>query len=134
MSLTSQSTNPKVYYGWFVVAIIFYLSFLSLSIRTGFGAFVGPLTAEFGWDRTSISLVSAIGWLTNGVTQPWLGGLYDKYGGKLVIIYSLIVFGIGTIFLSMTMNIWFLGLIWGLVLSTAQSGLSPVTFNSMISK
>tara|TARA_B100001750_G_scaffold240494_1_gene250343 strand:+ start:5685 stop:6959 length:1275 start_codon:yes stop_codon:yes gene_type:complete len=134
MSLTSQNTNPKVYYGWFVVAIIFYLSFLSLSIRTGFGAFVGPLTAEFGWDRTSISLVSAIGWLTNGVTQPWLGGLYDKYGGKLVIIYSLIVFGIGTIFLSMTMNIWFLGLIWGLVLSTAQSGLSPVTFNSMISK
>ena len=134
MPPTLQTTNTRIYYGWFVVATIFYLSFLALSIRTGFGAFVGPLSDEFGWDRTSISLVSAIGWLTNGVTQPWLGGLYDRYGGKPVIIYSLIIFGVGTISLSLTMNIWFLGLIWGIVLSIAQSGLSPVTFNSVISK
>ena len=134
MSTSSATTNPGIYYGWFVVATVFYLSFLSLSIRTGFGAFVEPLTAEFGWDRTSVSLVSAIGWLTNGVTQPWLGGLYDRYGGKRVIIYSLIIFGAGTVSLSLTMNIWFLGIVWGIILSTAQSGLSPVTFNSMISK
>ena len=51
-----------------------------------------------------------------------------------MISISLLVLGLGTMLLSLTNNIWFLIVVYGLVLSTASSGVSLVTVHGLLSK
>lgn len=123
-----------IFYGWFIVAIGFFILFVSTGARNGFGVFIIPMTEEFGWSRGQISAAIAIGVLVNGITQPFLGGLYDRYGGRLVISLSLLVLGISIMLLSLVNNIWVLIFLYGFVASTATSGASMVTIHSIITK
>ena len=132
--MTSRVAPSGIFYGWFVLAAGFFALFVATGSRNGLGVFIKPLTEEFGWDRTTISVAISIGILVNGVTQPFLGRMYDQLGGRLVISISLLVLGLGTMLLSLTNNIWFLIVVYGLVLSTASSGVSLVTVHGLLSK
>lgn len=65
------------------------------------GSFIGPLNAEFGWDRGSISLTVSV--LTFGVFMfgPIVGRLCDKYGAARVGALSLLGYGIAVIAMTM---------------------------------
>ena len=132
--MASRATPRGIYYGWFVLAAGFFALFVSTGSRNAFGVFVLPMTEEFSWDRTTISAVVSVGILVNGATQPFLGRLYDRYGGRMVISLSLLVLGASTMLLSITNNIWFLFIIYGFVTATATSGVSLVTVHALLSK
>ncbi len=132
--MASRATPRGIFYGWFVLAASFFALFVSMGSRNTFGVFILPMTEEFSWDRTTISTVVFIGTLVNGVTQPFLGRLYDRYGGRVVISLSLLILGAATMLLSMTNNFWFLLGIYGFVTSTATSGVSLVTIHALLSK
>ena len=117
-----------------MLAASFFALFMSTGARGGFGVFIIPFTDEFGWSRGSLSLAIAIGWLLNGVSQPFIGGLYDRLGGRKVISLSLVVLGGGTMLLSQTNSLWFLVLVYGVVMSVATSGASLVTIHAVLSK
>lgn len=123
-----------IFYGWFIVAAGFFALFVSTGARNGFGVFIIPMSDDFGWSRGQISAAIAIGWLMNGISQPFLGRLYDRLGGRTVISISLLVLGASTMLLSQTNNLWFLILIYGFVMSTATSGVSLVTIHAVLSK
>ena len=123
-----------IFYGWFIVAIGFFILFVTAGARNGFGVFIIPMTEEFDWSRGQISVAIAIGVLVNGITQPFLGSLYDRYGGKSVISLSLLVLGIATMLLSIVNNIWVLIFLYGFVASTASSGASLVTIHAILTK
>ena len=84
-----------------------------------------------------------------------MGGLYDRFGGRSVISLSLLVLGISTILITFTSDfglnfapainlpfleiklsasLLFLILIYGLVMSTASSGVSLVTVHAVLAK
>ena len=129
--------------------------FVSMGARNGFGVFVVPMTDDLSWTRTEISAAIAVGILVNGLSQPFLGRLYDKYGGRLVISLSLLVLGVMTMLLAFTSNfganfgfrlnfgvvdvtltaslLYLIG-IYGLVMSTASSGVSLVTVHAILAK
>jgi len=65
------------------------------------------MSEEFGWNRSTISLVAAVGFLINGLCQPLLGQLCDTCGGRKVILVSLAIFGGTTLLLALTFNIVF---------------------------
>ncbi len=148
-----ESVRRKpLFYGWFIVAVGFFALFVSMGARNGFGVFIKPMEADLGWpDRAGISVVIAIGTLMNALTQPFIGRMYDKYGGLTVISISLIVLGGATLLLSQTSNFgmeWsldlglftltpslvFLILIYGVITSSASGGVSLVTVHSLLSK
>ena len=123
-----------IFYGWFVLAAGFFVLFLATGSRGGFGVFVIPLTEEFGWTREAISRAIAIGWLVNGVTQPFLGRLYDRFGGRMVISVSLLVLGSSTVLLSQINSLWMLVVVYGIIMSVAAGGASLVTIHALLSK
>ena len=123
-----------IFYGWFVLAAGFFVLFLATGSRGGFGVFVIPLTEEFGWTREAISRAIAIGWLVNGLTQPFLGRLYDRFGGRMVISASLLVLGSSTVLLSLINSLWLLVVIYGIIMSVAAGGASLVTIHALLSK
>jgi len=73
---------------------------LSLGIRHGFGLFLSPMSAEFGWGREIFSFAIAIQNLVWGVAQPFAGALADRYGAGKVVAIGGILYVIGLVGMS----------------------------------
>ena len=130
----SATPRPRLYYGWWIVATTFCMALVSMGARSGFGVFVLPMSAEFGWNRGTISLAAAIGALVSGLSQPFLGRLYDRLGGRRLILASLMVSGVCTMLLALTTHILVLILLFGGVLSIAMGGSSLTTTSALLAK
>lgn len=114
--------KPPLYYGWYIVATAFFIGLVVTGSRSAFGVFVIPLTEEFGWSRGTISLAAAMGALVGGLTQPFIGSLFDRLGARKVILASLIVVGLATVSLTLTFHFLFFIFVFGFVISTAGGG------------
>lgn len=69
-----------------------------------FGAFIKPLTAEFGWSRQTISTAFACASFTLGICSPGLGYLLDRYGPRRVILPAVILFALAFSSLALLQN------------------------------
>ena len=127
-------SHTPIFFGWYIVVTCFFIAFLTVGVRNAFGIFVIPMSEEFGWTRNTISLAAASGFLINGITQPFLGHLFDRIGGRRVIIVGLILIGICTLLLSLTFHILFMLVVFSFFLSTALSGPSLTNTMALISK
>jgi MFS family permease len=110
------------------------MALVTMGARSGFGVFVMPMSADFGWNRGTISLAAAIGALVSGLSQPFLGRLYDRMGGRKLILASLVVSSVCTMLLALTTHILFLILLYGVVLSIAIGGSSLTTTSALLAK
>lgn len=133
-TLLRKESGGRIFYGWYVLAASFFTLFLATGSRNGFGVFIIPMTDDLGWSRSAISSAIAIGWFVNGVSQPFIGRIYDRYGGRMVISVSLLVLGSCTILLSQVNSIWLLILIYGFIMSIAGGGASLVTIHAVLAK
>ena len=133
-TLLRKQSSGGIFYGWYVLAASFFTLFLATGSRNGFGVFIIPMTDDLGWSRGSISAAIAIGWFVNGVSQPFIGRIYDRYGGRMVISVSLLILGSCTVLLSQVNSLWSLILIYGFLMSIAGGGASLVTIHAVLAK
>jgi MFS family permease len=132
-----QETRPAkspIFYGWYLVATCVFLAFLTNGARNSFGIFVLPMSEEFQWNRGTISLAAALGFLLNGLAQPIVGGVLDRHGGRVVILSSLLVLGVATVLLSLTFHILFLIVVFGFLSSVALAGTSLTNTGALLSR
>lgn len=66
----------------------------------GFGAFILPLTKEFGWSRAEISLGITLSRLEGSIEAPLTGYLTDRFGPRVMMLIGLAGFAAGLILLS----------------------------------
>jgi len=90
---SAAQVGGSLYFGWYIVATCFFVAFLSIPGRQGFGLFVTEMEPTFGWNRADISWVGSVGFLINGAMQPIMGALFDKYGPRKVFGIGLVVMG-----------------------------------------
>jgi len=126
--------NDRIFYGWFVLVVCFFIQLVGSGTRVGLGVFVLPMSAEFDWDRTTISLAMAIGILVGGAVQPFMGYTFDKFGSRQIICWCLLVLGASTILLSLTPNILYFIVVYGFVMAIAVGGSSGPVLQSLVSK
>lgn len=67
----------------------------STALVFGFGVFVAPLSAAFGWSRPSIAFGSTIIALMAMVVAPLQGYLIDRFGARPVVLASIPLFAAG---------------------------------------
>ena len=70
----------------------------------------------------------------NGITQPLVGHIFDKFNSRKVILLSLLVAGLATAGLSLTFHLYFLVFLFSFVLSTAMSGASIGTLMPLLAR
>lgn len=99
-----------------------FIGFVVIGVRNSFGVFVVPMSDEFGWNRTTVTIAASLGVAVNGIAQPFMGQIFDRTGGRKMILISLAVLGTGTILISQTNSVFFLIFMFGIVVSMAQSG------------
>ena len=131
---SDRSSRSPLFYGWLIVGLCLFINFVSLGGRSSFTVFVIPMSEEFGWARGEISLAASIGLLVNGLTQPFIGRLYDRYGARRIVIPSLLVLGVATVLLMQTFHLLFLIALFGIVSSVATSGVGDPITGAMLAK
>lgn len=73
--------------------------FIALSVTYGpavfytFGFFVQPLTAEYGWSRSTISAGLSAASFVSAFAAPLAGKLFDRYGVRRVMLVAVPLFG-----------------------------------------
>ena len=135
--MNAGTTNPPrrpMFFGWYVVAAAVFIGFAAVGARNGFGAFVTPMSDEFEWNRLTISFAAALGILLNGVIQPFMGQVFDRTGGRILILLSVFMLGLVTIALYWTFNFLFFIFVFGVLASVAQSGLSLTNTSALLSR
>ena len=95
MNGQAKLSHPRVFYGWFVVAAAFAVTFVGFGSAYTFSAFVEPLQHDFGASRGSVSLVfSLAGFLYFGLGII-SGPLADRLGSRPFAVAGMILTGVG---------------------------------------
>ena len=82
--------------GWVLVGAALILA-LSLGVRHGFGLFLAPMSADFGWGREVFAFAIALQNLIWGLAQPFAGALADRMGAARVVIIGGILYAAGLV-------------------------------------
>lgn len=125
MTTGHNNSEGGRFYGWYIVGALFFAMFLGFGTRQGFGIFVETWEIEWGVSVGAISAAASVGWLINGLSQPFFGRIIDRIGGRPVVIVSMTVMGIAFIAMAFVSNVWMLAVIYGFVISWASGGISP---------
>jgi predicted MFS family arabinose efflux permease len=96
--------HPRDFNPWWVV----FGSTLALVVCNGpvalftFGVFLKPITAEFGWNRGTISAASGMASLMIAVAAPVTGMLVDRWGVRRVLLPIILLFSLSLAAISLT--------------------------------
>src|ERR1700684_433748 len=98
MANNTTVARPRVFYGWFVVAGTFAVTFIGFGNAYSFGAFLPSLQHDFAASRGSVSLVFAFaGFLYFGLGVI-SGPLADRWGARRFAVLGMILIAIGLAF------------------------------------
>jgi len=109
--------------GWVLLGSALILA-LSLGVRHGFGLFLPPMSAQFGWGREVFAFAIALQNLIWGLAQPFTGALADRFGAARVVIVGGILYAAGLILMGMSDSLMTLSLSAGLLIGIGLSGTS----------
>jgi MFS family permease len=100
MNLQIPSAPSRIFYGWWVVAAAFVITFLGFGSAYTFSAFFQQLERDFGASRGSVSLVfSLAGFLYFGLGIV-SGPLADRFGVRPLAVIGMILLGTGLVLAS----------------------------------
>ena len=105
---------------------------VTMGVRQTFGLFSSDFEIDCGISNTEFGLAIAFHALVWGIVTPIFGRFADKHGGSKMVIFTLIVYGVGVLALGNNFNTgtWFqinLGLLVGIGLGGAAGTiLAPV--------
>lgn len=97
---------------------------LSLGTRHGFGLFLPPMSAEFGWGREVFAFAIALQNLIWGLAQPITGAFADRFGARKAIVVGGVLYVLGLICMGMADSPLSLSLSAGLLIGIGLSGTS----------
>ncbi|KVV09480.1 MULTISPECIES: MFS transporter [unclassified Pseudomonas] len=109
--------------GWVLLGSALILA-LSLGVRHGFGLFLPPMSAQFGWGREVFAFAIALQNLIWGLAQPFTGALADRFGAAKVVIVGGLLYAVGLLLMGLSDSPLSLSLSAGLLIGIGLSGTS----------
>ena len=107
---------------------------LSFGIRTTFGIFLQPVSAELGWGREVFAFAMALQNLVWGIAQPFAGAIADRFGSGRVIAICGGLYVLGLYLMSQAETAIALTLSGGVLIGFALSGTGFAVVLSVIGR
>ena len=126
------STRSGIFYGWFVVFGSALVVFGVAGSQFSFGVFLKPMTEDFGWSRTTLSLAFGTTFMLSGLLRPVAGYMADRYNPKAVSLSGLALVGVMLLLLPLIGSLLHLYLIFaamavGITLATGSAATKIVS-------
>lgn len=109
--------------GWMLLGSSLILA-LSLGVRHGFGLFLPPMSAEFGWGREVFAFAIALQNLIWGLIQPFTGAFADRFGVRRTVLIGGALYVAGLALMAFSDSPASLSLSAGLLIGLGLSGTS----------
>jgi MFS family permease len=98
----------NIFYGWWIVAS----SFLMFSICGGIAyygltAFFNPIANEFNWSAAAVSFAFSLRSVEAGFLSPLIGFFIDKFGARKIVLFGILLNGLGYLLMSHTHSLLF---------------------------
>jgi len=103
-------------------------------LRSSFGVYIKPMEAEFGWGRGALSGVAAVSLLLLGAVGPFVGRLADRWGPRRVVVFSLLLLGLGAFGACRAQGLAQIYLTIGLLMAVGAGGLSIATGSTVAAR
>ena len=128
------ATGRRIYYGWVIVGVVFLSSLASgAQINPTIGVFLKPITDEFEWTRSTVSLAGAVGTVIGGGLALIVGPAIDRFGARWILFVSFLMSGIAIYSWGHVSQLWQFAL--ALIVSrVALQGVINLTNQTIVSK
>ena len=117
-----------------VLLLCFVFNMLGRGIGDTYVTFLLPLETEFGWSRSELSSVYGIYMVANGLSAPFVGILFDRWGPRLVYVLGLVCLGLGYFFAGHLTQLWQFHLCIGVAGGIGIAAIGMVPSASLISR
>ncbi len=125
--------RSKFFYGYVVVIASFAVIVVASGALYSFSVFVEPLQEHFGWSRAVTAGAFSASMVGQGVFSIGSGRLTDRFGPRLVVSVSGLLFGLGFLVMSRVDTIWQFYIVYGVMIAAGFSGV-PVPLMSTIAR
>ncbi len=105
MSHTSMPATSRVFYGWFVVAGAFAVTFVGFGCAYTFSVFMVPLQKAFHASLGSVSLIFSLAGFLYFALGIVSGPLADRWGSRRLAIIGMILTGLGLVIAGIAPNL-----------------------------
>lgn len=116
-----DNRQPRVFYGYIVVAVAFLIMLMMWGAYYSFGIFFEPLLAEFGWTKATTSGAFSLSFFLTGLLGVFAGKLTDRFGPRIVVTVCGFFLGLGYLLVSQTNALWQLYLFYGVGVALGMS-------------
>src|SRR6202167_3996481 len=101
-------------------------------VYTVFGLFLLPISAEFHWPRSAVSIVLLIVAVAGAIGYPIVGRAIDRYGARVVVLSGIVAFAVAVSLVALiNANGLALGIVGGLG-NGIGSAVSPLYAQALI--
>ncbi len=125
--------KSKFFYGYVVVIASFAVIAVASGALYSFSVFVEPLQQHFGWSRAVTAGAFSVSMVGQGTFSIGSGKLTDRFGPRLVVSVSGLLFGLGFLMMSRVDTVWQFYIVYGLMIAAGFSGV-PVPLMSTIAR
>jgi MFS family permease len=109
-----STAHSRVFYGWFVVAAAFAVTFVGFGSAYTFSAFVESLQRDFAASRGSVSLVFSLAGFLYFALGMVSGPLADRWGSRRLSVAGMMLVGLGLCVAGMARALWEVYVAYGL--------------------
>lgn len=129
------SRRPRLFYGWLIVFVSALGLFLGAPLMVfSFSAFFKSLAVDFHASRAAVSFAFSLFNIVGALWIPATGMLIDRFGAKLVVIVSTLIYGLALCAaLRVGSVLWQLYLFLSVLGIAMTSGPAPVPYGVVIS-
>ena len=115
--------NGSARYGWCAAAALSFALFLGRGVLQGFGVSVA-----------TVSVAASLGVFVDGMSQPLLGRLVDRFGGRYARLPAPLVLGLACLAMALVTTVYLLMVLYGVVMAIAVESVSPVTTGAVAAR
>jgi len=120
-----------VHYAW-VAAALGFLTMLTSAAALGLpGAFLRPLSHEFGWSLEQLSSALAVRFALYGLLGPFAAVFMTRYGVRRMICLAMVLMALGLALATRMSALWQLVALWGVTLGMG-SGLTALVLGATV--
>jgi MFS transporter, OFA family, oxalate/formate antiporter len=123
-----------IFWGWYVVMGAFLISSISYGARYSFGVFVKPMSVDYGWSRSVVSLGASINMIVYSFCAIFIGRILDKVAPRWIITVGAIVASASYILTSLARTPLNFYLAYGVLCGAGTACMGLLVVNSSVGK